>query len=116
MEIKLEHPLKDLFNSCEKLCEVNCCGINAFDFSPIHIASFLIKYSARLDKQRLATTLEQLVELKRLANSAPNAERMTIIDANQHFTTDEFQNLIVEIQEGLERAVKVIELVETRLN
>lgn len=34
-EVKIEHPLLGLINSCEMICVRDCCGIDAFDFSPV---------------------------------------------------------------------------------
>ncbi len=39
---KLGWELLDLLRYCETNCVAECCGIEAFDFSPIHMASWLL--------------------------------------------------------------------------
>jgi hypothetical protein len=39
-EIELPERLQYLVKYCEKACVAECCGIDAFDFSPLHIASY----------------------------------------------------------------------------
>jgi len=34
-----------LFHACEKACLKECCGINAFDFSPLFVASHIAAFS-----------------------------------------------------------------------
>jgi hypothetical protein len=48
LEIALPERLKHLVRYCEKNCVAGCCGIDAFDFSPLHVASFLSAYTGRI--------------------------------------------------------------------
>jgi len=42
--MKLEDPLDSLVDRCQTKCMPRCCGVDSFDFSPLHIGSFLIVY------------------------------------------------------------------------
>lgn len=48
-QINLDCPLLGLIKHCETLCEAACCGVDAFDFSSIHFASFLTRYTGKID-------------------------------------------------------------------
>jgi hypothetical protein len=37
-----------MLKACETICVAGCCGLGAFDFSPIHIASYLIRHSGEV--------------------------------------------------------------------
>lgn len=49
-EIDLPDRLNYLVRYCEKNCVADCCGIDAFDFSPLHVASYLSAYSGEISE------------------------------------------------------------------
>jgi hypothetical protein len=53
--MKLEQPLAGLFARCQTLCVAQCCGIDAYDLSLIHIASFRLLYRGAPDLKLVAT-------------------------------------------------------------
>ena len=40
-QLSLSPRLEGLVNACQKACVATCCGIDAFDFSPLYIAAYL---------------------------------------------------------------------------
>ena len=48
IEIQLPPSFAALCNTCETICEKECCGIGAFNFSPFNIIYHLTKWEARI--------------------------------------------------------------------
>lgn len=63
-EITLPDRLGSLVRYCEKNCVAECCGIDAFDFSPLHIASFLSAYTGRISDSDLIEWAAELEKAK----------------------------------------------------
>ena len=113
--MRLEPPLKSLFDRCMTFCVAECCGIDAYDFSPIHIASYLLMHRGAPDVQEIAMLREQLAALK--GDYGPTgavAQGVSLDDANQGLTASEVAELVDEISANLEIAVETIAEVEAR--
>lgn len=41
LDLFVPEPLRDLFEYCEQICIADCCGLDAFDISSVHLASWL---------------------------------------------------------------------------
>ena len=51
-----------LISSCEIWCVKDCCGLDAFNFSPVHIASYLLSIDYSTSKiQELKQSLSELI-------------------------------------------------------
>lgn len=44
IEMKVEWPMNYIFDRCETVCVQACCGADAYDISPLHIASILLLF------------------------------------------------------------------------
>lgn len=109
----LDYPLLGLIKNCETLCEAACCGRDAFDFSPIHIASFLIRYSGKINSTDLDRIRVQLHELDKEADRLSAEGGRTAIEAmNQYFTAQELSALSAAIHDGFAKASLLVEMVE----
>ena len=109
-EITLEPPLEHLVKTCETICVAECCGVDAYDFSPFHAASYLIRYDNRIDVQQLEDMRRRLDELQVIAvQMEKDRERVSIPEMNQIFDARQMQNLVREVSDALQRAVELIE-------
>lgn len=110
--LELAQPLLGLIEACETLCEVECCGIDAFDFSPIHMASHLIRYYGHPRPENIDEITSQLLEMDAVADLARASGRAIIIDQlNQYFTGQALADLSTSLKNGLLRAHIIIQKV-----
>jgi Family of unknown function (DUF6331) len=113
--MKFEPPLSLLIDYCEKLCVADCCGIDAYDFSPIHIASHLIRARRYADSKEVDIVLAQLRAFRQehgstnFANAGISIERM-----NHSFSAEEVDVFVDEIVANIAVAVQLNELSEER--
>jgi hypothetical protein len=82
-----------------------CCGIDAYDFSPIQIASYLALYKGVPRDDDIKTILNQLADIKTKYSRANN---ITIEEMNQTFLDGELNLLIEEIMVNLHIAKDLI--------
>ena len=107
--MKLEHPLLNLFTRCETVCVPACCGIDAYDFSPIHIASFLTMYSGSLEVSELEKLTKQLKDFReKYGASSNNSQEVNISDLSESLTPKEVDLLIDEIERNIIVAKELI--------
>ena len=107
--MKLEYPLSGLVARCMTVCLPECCGRGAFDFSPLHIASFLVNSRDEPDLGDVARLREQLGSLR--ANHGHLAGHTSGVDLDEMgncFTPGEVDDLVWEISENLEIALALI--------
>ncbi|MGB0158169.1 DUF6331 family protein [Thalassovita mediterranea] len=110
--LKLDYPLSGLVAHCVALCEVECCGLDAFDFSFVHMASFLMKCSyegraRRLDVDSIEQQLETLnVNYGRRGASSKGVE---IGEMNRRFSGVLLTQWVEDMQNELARAVRFLE-------
>ncbi|MGH1466638.1 MAG: DUF6331 family protein [Cognatishimia sp.] len=109
METKLEYPLLGMIQNCATLCEAECCGADAYEFSPFHIASFLLRYTGRIDQDELDKIRGQLstLEAKHGIHGA-SQKACTIEEMNQIFSSHEISKLVIDINVALDRACDLI--------
>ncbi len=102
--MKLESPLSNLIERCQTVCVPECCGVQAYDFSPIHIASYLIMWKGAPDENEVEKLLSQLATLKIRARR----NGLTIDEMNQIFTADKINELVEEITTNMGVALDLI--------
>ena len=111
--MKLQDPLLNLVSRCQTICVAECCGIDAYDFSPVHIASYLIMWEGKPSKLNLVKLRTQLEALKsNYGSKGASSNGVTIDDMNQGFSGIEIDNLVDEITENLEIALQICEHAE----
>lgn len=107
--MKLDPPLTNLFNRCQAICVAECCGIHAYDFSPIHIASYLLIQRGSVDLSEVVQIRVQLAGLKaNYGTKGASARGVTLDDLNQEFTAEEIDSLVDEIEANLAVALKLV--------
>ena len=108
--MKLEHPLANLVARCETICVAQCCGIDAYDFSPVQLASGLTMYRGLPDPAELRRVRGQIAALKANYGAAgASARGATLEDMNQTFTAEQIDALADELSANLEVALALIE-------
>jgi hypothetical protein len=111
--MKLQDPLLNLVSRCQTICVAECCGIDAYDFSPVHIASYLILWEGKPNESNLEELRAQLETLKlNYGSKGASSHGATIDDMNQRFSGIEIDNLVDEITENLEIALQICEHAE----
>lgn len=108
--MKLEAPLLNLVSRCQAICMPECCGIDAYDFSPIHIASYLTMYRGEIDKNEIAELKNQLQALKaNYGSSRASGNGVTVDEMNQVFKGEEIDFLVNEILANINVAIQLVE-------
>ncbi|KAA1182236.1 hypothetical protein FP026_09130 [Rhizobium tropici] len=111
--MNLDHPLLGLIKNCETMCEAACCGRDAFDFSPIHVASFLLRYSGCAEDDEVAKIRLQLDRLAEDSRQLPTeGGTISIAEMNQLFTGEELAELSAIISTALDQALQLISIAE----
>ena len=107
----LPSPLSKLISYCEKNCVKECCGIDSFDFSPVHIASWLHQSSGDSTEEIVKQLNEQLEELRVKFGSASSTEgyESDEDEMNQIFSTEQVDQLANQISTNLKHAVDLSE-------
>jgi hypothetical protein len=107
--MKLEPPLSNLVARCQTLCAAECCGRDAYDFSPIQIASYLMMWRNAVSTTEVDTLKIQLTNLKaNYGNQGASSRGITIEEMNQVFSATEIELLVREIEWNLSIAIKLI--------
>jgi hypothetical protein len=109
--VSLPHPLAELIRRCETICDHGCCGIDAFDFSPIHIAAFLLLWNHSPDTEDIQMIGRQLDDLQAgYGSSGSIASGTRIEQINHHFPPGQIDDFVAELRENLAVAVRLYEL------
>jgi hypothetical protein len=111
-KLKLSGNLESLVKACEKMCIAECCGIDAFDFSPLHIASHMSAYTGEISE----TDIKEIEdEIDRLISAASdfipdeNGFICSISEMNQLFRKDDIDKFARQLKDNIRLAPKVIE-------
>jgi len=108
VKMRLEDPLLNLVGRCQTICVAECCGIDAYDFSPVHIASYLLMWEGKPNEHNLIKLRGQLEAIKaNYGSAATGSIGVTIDDMNQGFSGLEIDNLIDEITANLNIALQI---------
>jgi hypothetical protein len=112
-EIDFPDRLQYLIKYCEKSCVAECCGRYAFDFSPLHIASYLSAYTGTITEHDIGEWEQQLDQLEAsVAGLTPDAvgHVCSIKGMNQFFRRDDLDTLLAELRHSIRVAPQVVEL------
>ena len=79
--------IEALANYCATLCEIECCGLDACDFSPVHIASYCLSRDPRHPSRVALEIIEQVETLRsNYGSSGASARGTTINEINERMT------------------------------
>lgn len=97
-----------LCKSCETICERECCGIGAFNFSPFNIIYHLTKWHACIrdsDVEEIRTELTDLAA--KLRSSGQHFERIVVADLNAILTENQMITLIADVDSAILEACAI---------
>jgi hypothetical protein len=112
-EIILPAKLLHLVNYCQKTCVAECCGLDAFDFSPLHIASYLSAGAGCIKEANVREWEAEVMHASLLAAELPANEDgfiCSIAGMNQFFSRSSFDGLIAEILHSIRVSPRMVEL------
>jgi len=113
-ELEIPERLGHLIKYCEKSCVAECCGVDAFDFSPLHVASYISAFTGAINAQEMATWHALIDGLEANFGSIPSSEQgelvCVITPMNQLFTEEAIRALIAELRTSVTAAPQVLEL------
>ena len=79
--------IEALARYCATICEIECCGLDACDFSPVHIASYCLSRDARYPSRVALEIIEQAKTLKsNYGSNGAIARGTTINEINERMT------------------------------
>jgi hypothetical protein len=90
------------------MCVAECCGIDAYDIHPIHVASYLLLYRGAVDHQEVDQLRAQITSLETNYGSASGAGGVTLEDLNQAFSEPELDGLVRKLRLALDQALVLI--------
>jgi acetyl esterase/lipase len=103
--------LANLLAACETYCQHGCCGIEAFHFSPLHVAAHLSRCTGAIDAVDVRQLLDELDALLLAAARLTPGEHgfvCSVIGTNQNFSMDDLRALAARIEWALEVAPSVL--------
>jgi len=103
--------LARLFQGCETFCDRDCCGLDAFDFSPLRVAAHLSHYSGAIAERDVRTLIEELDALQHAGSRCvPNEQDFicSISGTNQLFTAQSLSELLARLRWALGAAPAVL--------
>lgn len=110
---QFSEPLAGLIRYCEKDCVAACCGISAFVFSPLHVASYLCSYTGQITAADLAVWEAEIAKFERETAALPPTTEgyVCVIESmNQYFTREDLAALVAELRHSLAAAPELLAL------
>lgn len=115
LEIDLTPRMKGLFSACERNCTAECCGILAFDFSPLYVANDLV-WQEREGKflegiEALNNELDSILEQGLAQTPDERGFVCLIANTNSFFSKSDLQTLVERVRWAVAQAAVVIDCV-----
>ena len=114
--VEIEHPLSALIDSCERTCVADCCGIDAFDFSPLFAAAYLASHYGEIRNEDIISLRNQVCSLREQYCLKPLQDIEYVIQIksmNQNFTSSGFSRFLDELEFAFENSKEVFEVSES---
>lgn len=114
-EYILPPALAALVAACEKPCVADCCGINGFDFFPLHVTSFASARSGNIsahDLEQWETWLKEVEAAARQMEADESGHICHVRGMNQYFTRESLLAMIAEIRHSLAAGPAMLQLSE----
>ena len=108
--MKLEPPLGSLVARCQTMCVPECCGIDAYDFSPLHIASYLTMHRGAPDNAEIRILRGQIEALRvNYGTAGASQHGATFDDLNQGLTAQQIDDFANELLSNIDVALRLIQ-------
>lgn len=107
--------LSGLIRACQKMCVADCCGVDAFDFSPLHVASYLAAWTGAISEPDMAAIHEEIEQLRAAALACtPDADGRicSVQHTNQLFTRESLAAALAQIESSVQLAPQVLEFAD----
>lgn len=109
-----QNHLEKLAKYCATLCEIDCCGLDACDFSPVHIASYCLSTNFRYPSRVAIEIIEQAKILKsNYGSNGASARGVTIYEINERMTARKVDILAEALERQAALAKAILETEQT---
>ncbi len=118
-EVQLPGRLEALVKSCERNCVHECCGIDAYDFSPLHIAAHISSYTGVIRESDIAEIQKEIDDLLQQVLAMPRTSALPdefkdylcfIKGMNHWFSAKTLNKFAEELKYNMKVAIQVLEL------
>ena len=112
MQLKLGARTQDLVDACQVVCVPDCCGLDAYDFSPLHVSAHLSKWTGDISLDDVASIEDELQQLIGESSKLQAGEHefiCSIEGLNQNFTEVSLRAFCDEVTLGMRLAKDVLE-------
>jgi len=111
MKLKLGARTQDLVDACQVVCVPDCCGLDAYDFSPIYVSAHLSKWTGDIlqdDITAIEDELQQLITASMEFEAGEHGFICSIEGLNQNFTEESLREFCDEVSLGMRLAEDVL--------
>ena len=118
-EIEFAPELDSLVMACETICVAECCGIDAFDFSPLHVASAAVRHTGDIDDSKIRGHLLDLGEWLAIVRDTPPDDqgiRCYMPRMNHGFTAESAESFAKEMSSAIACAKDVLDHARSLMN
>jgi hypothetical protein len=106
----MQNHLETLARYCAKLCVIECCGLDACDFSPIHIASYCLSREPRYPSRVANEIIEQAKTLKaNYGSKGASARGIAIDEINERLSGQRVDKLAETLEQQTTLAIAVLD-------
>lgn len=107
--------LEPLAQYCATLCVIECCGLDACDFSPIHVASYCLSREPRFPLRVANEIIEQAKTLKaNYGKNGASARGTTIVGINERMSGQRVDILSETLERQTALAIAVFDMVQAK--
>jgi hypothetical protein len=110
--LELGKNLQRVVRRCETVCESACCGLDAFDFHPIHVASSILAFNDREPSETMQFIEQELRDMEHAAMQQDLDEFGCVgwcETLNMSFRPEELAEWIARMRHCLSDAGKVLD-------
>lgn len=105
----MQNHLEALAQYCATICVIECCGLDACDFSPIHIASYCLSRNERFPSRIANEIIQQVQTLKaNYGSKGASARGITIAELNERLSGQRVDVLAETIERQTTLAIAIL--------
>lgn len=106
--------LTTLMQRCQEVCVAECCGLGAFDFSPIHVASYLATHYQPRREGVVTELMSDLEDFRRGPDGVPDTEMVSVTVLNESLSRWRRDKLADEIASAIAVAQDILDRYEVK--
>jgi hypothetical protein len=105
----MQNHLEAVAQYCAKICVIECCGLDACDFSPIHIASYCLSREPRFPSRVANEIIEESKTLRaNYGSNGASARGITINEINERLSGQRVDILTETLEQQTTLAIAVL--------